>query len=317
VLTADHGEELYDHAGWKHGRTLYEEVLRVPLLLRWDGQLAAGSRFSAPVSLLDVAPTLLAAAGGVAPAAWEGRDLLPALRGETAPPVLDLYAQHVGDGPRRAAVMRGDWKLVLYDRRSRFAATNRYQTALLHEENARLPRLALFHLASDPRERADLAAAQADVVTALGDVAQQRLGREQAGVRVLLAGGRAGATYDVELQVARGAAAWDSCFLGERDTVSVTGDRIHLRLVGEPLSKGILLPAGARILALRTTLPVRLPGGIRAGGGAIAPAALRGGWPGGAESGAALLLWDPPVATGATRPDDEQLRRLRALGYAG
>src|SRR6185436_13135461 len=35
VFTADHGEELDDHGGWKHGRTVYEEQLRVPLVLRW------------------------------------------------------------------------------------------------------------------------------------------------------------------------------------------------------------------------------------------------------------------------------------------
>ncbi len=61
VVTADHGEELHDHGGWKHGRTLFEEQLRVPLVFRWDGQLPAGKRLPQPARLMDVAPTLLAA----------------------------------------------------------------------------------------------------------------------------------------------------------------------------------------------------------------------------------------------------------------
>ncbi|HEV8629287.1 MAG TPA: sulfatase, partial [Thermoanaerobaculia bacterium] len=67
AFTADHGEELFDHGGWKHGRTVYDEVLRVPLVVRWDGHLPAGTRVAGPVRSIDLAPTLLAAAGGTAP----------------------------------------------------------------------------------------------------------------------------------------------------------------------------------------------------------------------------------------------------------
>ena len=43
IVTADHGEEFYDHGGIGHGRTAYEEVLRVPLLMRWPGRIPAGA----------------------------------------------------------------------------------------------------------------------------------------------------------------------------------------------------------------------------------------------------------------------------------
>ena len=74
VITSDHGEEFLDHGSWEHQKTLYEEVVRVPLALRGPGVEARRER--AQVSLLDVAPTILAYAGVPAPASVTGRSLL-------------------------------------------------------------------------------------------------------------------------------------------------------------------------------------------------------------------------------------------------
>jgi len=57
VLTADHGEAFGEHGVWLHGKALYEELLRVPLLVAGPG-VAAGRRVAQPVSLADVAPSL-------------------------------------------------------------------------------------------------------------------------------------------------------------------------------------------------------------------------------------------------------------------
>jgi arylsulfatase A-like enzyme len=62
VVTADHGEEFLDHGDWEHGHTLYDELLRVPLILRQAGRLAP-SRIDAPVGHVDLGPTLLAWCG--------------------------------------------------------------------------------------------------------------------------------------------------------------------------------------------------------------------------------------------------------------
>ena len=77
IITSDHGEGLGQHGHWSHGMTLYEEALRVPLLIRWPDGRRRGERPAAPVSLLDIAPTVLAAAGLPVPAGWEGVDLGP------------------------------------------------------------------------------------------------------------------------------------------------------------------------------------------------------------------------------------------------
>ena len=61
LITSDHGEEFWEHGGFEHGHTLYDELLRVPMILR--GPDVEAGRFDAPTSLLDVAPTLAALAG--------------------------------------------------------------------------------------------------------------------------------------------------------------------------------------------------------------------------------------------------------------
>lgn len=57
VFFSDHGEEFWDHGGYEHGHTLYDELLRVPLIIKGPGMPAG--RVDAPTSLLDVAPTVL------------------------------------------------------------------------------------------------------------------------------------------------------------------------------------------------------------------------------------------------------------------
>ena len=80
ILTADHGEELGDHGGWYHGSTLYEEQIRVPLIWSSPGRTDPG-RVSAPVELVDIATTVLAAAGIPREARMRGDDLSPHLAG--------------------------------------------------------------------------------------------------------------------------------------------------------------------------------------------------------------------------------------------
>jgi arylsulfatase A-like enzyme len=64
VFTSDHGEEFAEHGGFDHGRTVFEEMLRVPLLVKLPGQQRAGESSSTPVSTLDTFATALEVAGG-------------------------------------------------------------------------------------------------------------------------------------------------------------------------------------------------------------------------------------------------------------
>lgn len=58
ILIADHGEEMNEHGGWVHDQSVYEELLRVPLIIKFPNDEWAGRRVAKPVSLLDIVPTL-------------------------------------------------------------------------------------------------------------------------------------------------------------------------------------------------------------------------------------------------------------------
>jgi arylsulfatase A-like enzyme len=110
IVLSDHGEEFAEHGRFIHGRTLYEESVRIPFVIRFPGRRFAGRVISAPVSLVDVLPTLLDALGIARPAVAEGVSLLPWLEG--APPAKrELYAE-LAWGHDLAMVLAGGWKLI-------------------------------------------------------------------------------------------------------------------------------------------------------------------------------------------------------------
>ena len=103
VVLADHGEEFLEHGRLRHGYDVYEESTHVPLFVRLPGVVPAGLRVRAPVSLVDVAPTILDLAGLPLPAGVEGRSRVPLLHGgddAETPPVLSI----AGVEGRRGAV---------------------------------------------------------------------------------------------------------------------------------------------------------------------------------------------------------------------
>lgn len=85
VLTSDHGEEFCDHGGLKHGRTLYEEVVHVPLVLRWPGKIPAGTVVNGLTEHRDLCPTILNAVGGKAREGMDGIDLIATANGGVMP----------------------------------------------------------------------------------------------------------------------------------------------------------------------------------------------------------------------------------------
>lgn len=105
ALTADHGEEFLEHGRRGHGHTLFQEQLRVPLVVRHPGSFAP-LRVEEPVSLLDLSATLVLVGGGQKPGFWTGRDL----RGTVRPATI-FAAQNSVDGLRRA-VRFGEEKLI-------------------------------------------------------------------------------------------------------------------------------------------------------------------------------------------------------------
>ncbi|MCK4512910.1 sulfatase [bacterium] len=118
VVTSDHGEEFLDHGDWDHSRTLYGEVLDVPLVVYCPGEIPAAQRIAERVSILDILPTLRDFVGLAPSAVEQGISLLPALRGEgdlsgDRPHFSDLRSPPWYGSRVLRAVISGDEKYVL------------------------------------------------------------------------------------------------------------------------------------------------------------------------------------------------------------
>ena len=120
VFTADHGDRLGSHGLFQKGG-LQEESYRIPMIFRRPGAIPATRVSEQVASLIDLAPTLLAFAGGTTPTQWQGQDLLPVIGGD----VKHLDQQHAfiesgSDGvglrsPDRLEVLDRDRNLRMHD----------------------------------------------------------------------------------------------------------------------------------------------------------------------------------------------------------
>ena len=156
VLTSDHGEEFLDHGSASHGYTLYDEQLRVPLVMRWPGRLPA-RRIAQQVRSIDVLPTLVELTGiDSGELALQGESLVALIEGngESAPKYAYAEAAHGGD--QRAVRAASGYKLIQH--------TSSKATQL-------------FNLRSDPGEQrpleAGVEATHADLTRALEEWQQR------------------------------------------------------------------------------------------------------------------------------------------------
>ncbi len=170
IFTSDHGEEFGEHGvvGW-HSHTLFDELLRVPLLIRFPGGRDDGISIDRQVRLLDLAPTVLAAVGVEAPSAFEGVDLARVIGGLATPlPAVSQLDLPVGEV--ELSLRTGRWKL--YPRRALagdpFAEgppplAVRFRNLF---ERWRRP-FALFDLLADPGEDRDVVEGRPQVASSL------------------------------------------------------------------------------------------------------------------------------------------------------
>jgi arylsulfatase A-like enzyme len=106
LLIADHGEGFGEHGVWGHNAGMFDEVVRIPLIA-WSSQGAFGpARVAAPVSMLDVAPTLVDLAGAPLPEGFDGESLRPLLEGGGS---LDRLVHIENPLAREGGVRTLDW----------------------------------------------------------------------------------------------------------------------------------------------------------------------------------------------------------------
>jgi arylsulfatase A-like enzyme len=161
VVLSDHGEEFFEHGRWQHEQ-VYEECLRVPLMVRLPGAYGAGRRVDTPVGLIDVMPTLIELLGldtGTlalpGPVRHDGQSFAPALLEGKEPaerPVIsELLATRGGNY---------DWIVAIHYRGMSFLydeqrGTRRPDKTIEHVRK-------LFDVKQDPLEQHDLLAQGGD-----------------------------------------------------------------------------------------------------------------------------------------------------------
>ena len=117
VYTSDQGFYLGEH-GWFDKRFIYDESFKTPLLIRWPGVIAPGSKNSEMVQNLDFAPTLLEAAGIEVPSDMQGESLIPLLQGNESAWDREEVYYHYYEYPavhmvkRHYGIVTEEYKLV-------------------------------------------------------------------------------------------------------------------------------------------------------------------------------------------------------------
>lgn len=120
IFTSDHGEMLGNHQQLLKGPQLYDDLTRVPLILRWPDKIPAGGVVSNPVQWIDLTATILDATGCAPGAGVQGQSLLPLIDGQAEgvrPWALSeyRYSGFVTDPLIMTTMLRqGDWKLILW-----------------------------------------------------------------------------------------------------------------------------------------------------------------------------------------------------------
>jgi arylsulfatase A-like enzyme len=124
VVTSDHGQMFGEHNKWVHRNSLYEEVLRVPMLLRYDGVVAKGHVAAEPVNTVDLMPTILDLIGLPVSGGLDGISLRPQAQGQPGDAERAVYAEMESEpGPDAIghwiapptdlrAVRQGAWKYI-------------------------------------------------------------------------------------------------------------------------------------------------------------------------------------------------------------
>jgi choline-sulfatase len=120
VFLSDHGEEFFEHHCYGHGHSLYDELIKVPLIFSLPGILPADVRITRQVRLVDVAPTILDLLGLDSDACFEGVSLKPLMDGRpdglgegsaTLSPDL-AFSESISQGPELKCIVKYPWKMV-------------------------------------------------------------------------------------------------------------------------------------------------------------------------------------------------------------
>jgi arylsulfatase A-like enzyme len=156
IVLSDHGEEFWEHIpehSPEHNHSVFDELLHVPLIVKFPGGAHAGLEVQSTVRLIDVAPTILEVAGiPLEKLLPRGVSLIPFLNSGKKGENLELFAGYTQMGPMRYAVRTADFKYIYAPQTVAF------------EPFFTVPQEALYDLKNDPKELDNLVTERPRVV---------------------------------------------------------------------------------------------------------------------------------------------------------
>ncbi len=177
VFTSDHGEEFGEHGvvGW-HSHTLYDELLRVPLLVKFPQKWAAGQSINSQVRLIDVAPTITGTLGLDPVEQFTGTDLRRVVEACTPADLAAVSQQDSDTGFRYSSLRTGEWKIYpskLFNRDTMRGESLARRAAV--KIGALWRPFRLLNLREDPGEHHDVGSANRGVRKRLRTALEERL----------------------------------------------------------------------------------------------------------------------------------------------
>lgn len=146
VIFSDHGEGFYEHGQMNHGNSLYQELLRIPTIIKFPDGFGSGRRISGITRSIDITPTVLDYLGVEREKSMQGMSLLDMIENNRRKDLL-FFA----DGIRYAMCFREkNWKLI-YNHQMTDEIVKKYNFT------APRPEFELYNLANDPKEQKNLA----------------------------------------------------------------------------------------------------------------------------------------------------------------
>ena len=163
IFTSDHGEEFYDHKGWGHGHSLYDEIIKVPLIIKFPDSRFREKKINNIVSLVDVMPTILEEVGvNFNESNFDGRTLFPVLEGKEkesraflADVADNILNSHI---PQKTAMNFGNKKLII---NRRFTEED---SAFFFSPPPSFPAVELFDVKEDRFEKENIADKEPKIV---------------------------------------------------------------------------------------------------------------------------------------------------------
>lgn len=163
IITADHGESFFEHGYFFHQGNIYDELLKIPLFIIELGHDNI-QKINTPVELIDIAPTIIDYFGFSIPESFQGRSLLPLIRGESFVQkeyIISETFQKDGkmkrnntDGYKLISIRRNSWKYIYNE-----------------QSNEEL----LFHIKIDPEEELNLSDKEKSKLTEFRSVREAHL----------------------------------------------------------------------------------------------------------------------------------------------